>query len=80
MQIKIGDVVVTQELEFWEPLYLNYNKMDMDNNDIYFEWKGEPALVIDVIKHSRSYNKLKLMIYGKTGWTYSDYVKLIYQV
>jgi ABC-type glycerol-3-phosphate transport system substrate-binding protein len=75
MQIKIGDVVIIKDPIFWEPLYSNSNRMG--DEDIQVEWYGEPALVIDIVKYSRSYNKIKLMVNGKSGWTYSDYVELV---
>lgn len=75
MQIKIGDIVMITDPIFWEPLYSDHNKMG--DQDIEVEWYGEPAIVVDIQKYSHSYNKIKLMVNGKSGWTYSDYVELV---
>lgn len=75
--ISVGDLVLPLDSE--EFLFSSAFAMDLDSDPIECCWAGIPGVVIGVedFVPPRGYMRVKVMVEGIIGWTYSDYVKTV---
>jgi len=77
LDIKIGDIVVPREPDDF--LFLDPGDIELGEEYIEIFWSGSLGIVVDVINfgNQTNYCRIKLMVDGHMGWTYSDYVEIV---
>lgn len=76
VSIRVGDLVVPLAEE--EFLYMG-GGMDHEVDPIECVWNGMVGLVVGVSEFDpvREYKRVRVMVIGHVGWTYSDYVYVV---
>lgn len=72
----MGDVVRPQEGS--EFLFVDESVVG-GGDPIEVEWSGGVGLVVGVmaVPEPRSYVRVRMVVGGRVGWTYSDYVEVV---
>lgn len=78
-RVKIGDLVIPMDSE--EFLFSSAFAMDSEVDPIECCWSGIPGIVTGVedFVPPRGYMRIRVMVEGMVGWTYSDYIKTIHR-
>lgn len=78
IRLKAGDLVLPLADE--EFLFVNPGRMDAETDPIEIVWESVPGIIIEIepFNPPRNYMRVKVMVRGITGWTYSDYVRTVY--
>lgn len=75
INIKVGAIVVIKNDDDF--LFLDPDDHLNREESIQLFWKDSIGVVIEIKELDKeiSYKRIKLMVDGHTGWTYSDYLK-----
>lgn len=76
--MKIGDLVRPDEDE--ESMFRDPYRMNPGRDAIEFRWSGdETGVIVEVNRDGfeHSYYPVKILVGGRSGWTYSDYVEVV---
>jgi hypothetical protein len=77
-KIKVGDLVISNDLsdrgDDFERIFEDPNYMDYEV-DKYTFWYPGPAVVLEV--KPPPWSKSKILVDGKVGWIYSDYLEVV---
>lgn len=77
-KIAVGDLVISNDLsdrgDEYERIFEDPHHMDYEV-DRYEIWYPGPALVIEV--KPPPWSKAKVLVGGKMGWIYSDYLEVV---
>lgn len=77
-RLKAGDLVLPLADE--EFLFVDPGGMDAEIDPIEIVWEFVPGIIVEIQSFNppRNYMRVKVMVRGITGWTYSDYVRTVY--
>jgi hypothetical protein len=76
--VEVGDLVFPCDDE--EFLFAYPAGMDPDFDPVEVIWESVPGLVIEVLPNwnvDTSYRRVRVMVGGCIGWTYSDFVHVV---
>lgn len=75
--VQVGDMVTPRDED--EFLFLDLGTSALKEAPTEIFWNGSVGVVLEVgsLKPQKSYRRVRIMVDGVIGWTYSDYLQIV---